>query len=94
MIYRERRLGYRLGEEKPYRRAKARKYVSTDVGMAEEQYDPNRILMHRAYFLKEARKIILVFPSSKKYIEMPTQGGFCDALAKMTIPGLCSRPLT
>ena len=94
MIYRERRLGYRLGEEKPYRRAKARKYVSTDVGMAEEQYDPNGILMHRAYFLKEAQKIILVFPSPKKYIGMPAQGGFYDALAKMTIPGVCGRPVS
>lgn len=87
VIYRERRLGYRPGEEKPYREAEARKYVSADVGMAEEQYDPNGILMHRAYFLKEAQKIILVFPSSKKYIEMFTKGGFYDALANMMTPG-------
>ena len=64
----------------------ARKYVSADVGMVEEQYDPNGILMHRAYFLKDMQKLVIVFPSSKKYIEMPAKGGFYDELAKMMTP--------
>ncbi|MHC4519969.1 MAG: hypothetical protein ACYTAS_15375, partial [Planctomycetota bacterium] len=86
VIHRERRLAYRLGEDEPFRQVEVRKYVAADIGMVEEQYDPNGVLMHRAYLLKDTQKIIIVFPSSKKYVELPAKGGFYDELAKMMTP--------
>lgn len=86
VIHRETRLAYRLGEDEPFQQVEVRKYVAADIGMVEEQYDPNGALMHRAYLLKDTQKIIIVFPSSKKYIEMPARGGFYDELAKMMTP--------
>lgn len=86
VIHRESRLAYRLGEDEPFRQVEVRKYVAADIGMVEEQYDPNGALMHRAYLLKDTQKIIIVFPASKKYIEMPAKGEFYDELAKMMTP--------
>ena len=86
VIHRETRIAYRLGEDKPFRQVEVKKYVAAEIGMVEEQYDPNGALMHRAYFLKDTQKIIIVFPSSKKYVEMPAKGGFYDELAKMMTP--------
>ncbi|UCD49185.1 MAG: hypothetical protein JSW27_16830 [Phycisphaerales bacterium] len=87
VMHRETRVAYRIGEAEPFRRAEVQKYVSDDIGFVEEQYDPNGALMHRGYFLKETQKIIVVFPSSKKYVEMPAKGGFYDQLAELMAPG-------
>jgi len=87
VIHRERRLAYRPGEDEPFRQVEVKKYVSSDFGIVEEQYDPNGMLMHRGYFLQDQQKIIIVFPSARKYVEMPARGGFYDELAKMMAPG-------
>jgi len=86
VVHKEKRVAWRLGEDKPFFHAEVVKYASSDIGIVEEQYDPNGILMHRIYFLKERQQAILVFPATKKYITLPARGGIYEELARMTTP--------
>ena len=86
VVHKERRVAWRVGEDTPFFHAEAVKYASSDVGIVEEQYDPNGTLMHRIYFLKEQQQIILVFPAAKRYIKLPARGGIYEELARMTTP--------
>ncbi len=86
VVHKEKRVAWRLGEDKPFFHAEAVKYASSDIGIVEEQYDPNGILMHRIYFLKDRQQIILVFPAAKRYIALPARGGIYEELARMTTP--------
>jgi hypothetical protein len=85
IMHKERRLAWRLGEDKPFFEGEARKYISTDIGFMEEQYDPNGALLYRAFLLKEGQ-IILVFPRTKRYIKLPARGRLYEELVKMTTP--------
>lgn len=86
LMHKEKRLAWRLGEDKPFFAGEVRKYISTDIGFMEEQYDPNGALLHQFYLLKEGH-IVLVFPQSKKYVRLPAQGRIYDELLKMSTPG-------
>jgi hypothetical protein len=85
IMHKERRLAWRPGEDKPFFEGEARKYISTDIGFMEEQYDPNGVLLYRAFLLKEGQ-IILVFPQTKRYIKLPARGRLYEELVKMTTP--------
>jgi len=99
VVHKERRLAYHLGEDKPFFEGEARKYVSTNAGFVEEQYDPNGSLVHRIYLLKEQQQIIIVLPPAKKYIKLPAPAAIYEELSKMATPAgmvnyLTSRPYT
>jgi len=85
VMHKEKRLAWRLGEDKPFFEGEARKYISTDVGFMEEQYGPNGTLLYRAFLLKEGQ-MILVFPQTKRYIKLPARGRLYEELVKMTTP--------
>lgn len=85
LTHKEKRVVWRLGEDKPFFQGEARKYISTDIGFMEEQYDPNGALLHRAYLLKEGQ-IVLVFPQTKRYVRLPAQGRIYEELLKMSSP--------
>ncbi len=85
VMHKEKRLAWRLGEDKPFFEGEVRKYISTDVGFLEEQYDPNGALLHRVFLLKEGR-MILVFPQIKRYVKLPARGRLYEELVKMTTP--------
>jgi len=85
VMHKEKRLAWRVGEDKPFFEGEVRKYVSPDIGFVEEQYGPNGALLHRFYLLKEGQ-IILVFPQSKRFIRLPARGRIYEELVKMTTP--------
>ncbi len=85
VMHKEKRLGWRPGEDKPFFVGEVRKYISTDIGFMEEMYDLNGRLDHRYYLLKEGQ-IVLVFPKSKRYVTLPAQGRLYDELLKMSTP--------
>jgi hypothetical protein len=85
VMHKERRVAWRPGEDKPFFEGEARKYISTDIGFMEEQYDPNGTLLYRAFLLKEGQ-VIVVFPRTKRYIKFPARGRLYDELVKMTTP--------
>ena len=86
IIHKERRLVWRRGEDKPFFTGEVRKYVSTDFGFAEEQYDPNGSLLHRLYLLKEQQQAVVVFPKSNKYLQFAVPERIYEDLCKMATP--------
>jgi hypothetical protein len=86
VMHKERRLVWRPGEDKPFFTGEVRKYVSTDFGFVEEQYDSNDALVHRLYLLKEQQQIILVFPATKKYLQFAAPERIYEDLCKMATP--------
>ena len=85
VMHKEKRLAWRPGEDKPFFEGQARKYISTDIGFMEEQYDSEGHLGHRFYLLKEGQ-IVLVFPQTKRYIKLPARGRLYEELVKMATP--------
>ncbi len=85
VMHKEKRLGWRPGEDKPFFEAEVRKYISTDIGFMEEQYDLNGKLDHQYYLLNEGQ-IVLVFPKSKRYVRLPAPGRIHEELLKMSTP--------
>jgi len=85
IIHKERRIAWRQGENEPFFHGEVRKYISTDIGFMEEQYDPNGAVLHRAYFLKEGQ-VIVVFPQSKRYVKLPSEKRMYDEMLKMSTP--------
>jgi hypothetical protein len=85
LMHKEKRLAWRLGEDKPFFEGEARKYISTDIGFMEEQYDPNGALLHQFYILKEGQ-IVLVFPQSRRYVRLPARGRIYEELLRMSTP--------
>jgi hypothetical protein len=85
VMHKEKRLAWRPGEDRPFFEGEARKYISTDIGFMEEQYDPNGVLLHQFYLLKE-RQIVLVFPQTRRYVRLPARGRIYEELLKMSTP--------
>jgi hypothetical protein len=85
VMHKEKRLVWRMGEDKPFFAGEVKKYLSTDIGFMEEQYDPNGALLHQFYLLKEGH-VVLVFPQSKRYVRFPARGHLYDDLLKMSTP--------
>ncbi|MGD8500018.1 MAG: hypothetical protein PVJ86_05195 [Phycisphaerales bacterium] len=85
-IHRMNRVCWRLGEEEPFIEVDVKKYVSADLGIVEEQYNDEGSLMHRVYFLAKQQEIILVFPSTKKYLKIANTGDFFGELTKLLTP--------
>ncbi|MBP7049777.1 MAG: discoidin domain-containing protein [Phycisphaerae bacterium] len=85
VMHKEKRLFWHPGEDKPFLESQVRKYISTDIGFVEEQYDMDGKLDHQFFLLKDGQ-IVFVFPKSKRYIRLPTQGGLYDELLKMSTP--------
>ncbi|UCE48254.1 MAG: hypothetical protein JSW47_21970, partial [Phycisphaerales bacterium] len=55
-------------------------------GIVEEQYDEDGSLMHRIHFLAEQQQIILVFPPTKKYLNISNTEDFFGELTKLLTP--------
>jgi hypothetical protein len=85
VMHKETRRAWRLGEDQPFFVGEVRKYVSTDIGFMEEQYDPNGALLHQFYLLKGGH-VVLVFPQSKRYVRFPAREHFYDDLLQMSTP--------
>jgi len=85
VMHKEKRLFWHPGEDKPFFESQVRKYISTDIGFMEEQYDMNGKLDHQFFLLKDGR-IVLVFPKSKRYVRLPAEGRLYDELLKMSTP--------
>jgi hypothetical protein len=86
IIHKEKRLAWWPGEDKPFFQGQVTKYLSTDIGFMEEMYDQEGHLEHRLYLLKEGR-IVVLYPQSKRYVELPAQGRIYEELLKMSSPG-------
>jgi hypothetical protein len=87
VTHKERRIAWSPGADKPFFDGEVRKYVSTDLGLVEEQYDPNGILLHRFHLLKEQQQAILVLPQSKQYLKFAAPARIYEELCKMATPG-------
>ncbi len=86
VIHKQRRVVYRLGEDKPFFTGEVQNYFSTDRGMVEEQYDPNGALLYRIYLPREQQQVIILFPQVKKYIQLPAPKELYEQLCKMIVP--------
>ncbi|MBM4028501.1 MAG: hypothetical protein FJ280_24370 [Planctomycetes bacterium] len=86
VMHQEKRLAWRPGEDKPFFEARVRKYFSSDIGMVEEQYDPNGVLLHRICFLRESQEAIIVLPPLKKYIRSPAPGHLYELFIQLMAP--------
>ncbi len=84
----EKRYFYEQGQDEPFLVADARKYVSTERGEVEEQYDLQGNLMYRAYMLKQERRFVLVAPPWKAYLDLPLDEAVIPLLESMTPKGM------
>ncbi len=71
LTYREKRLVYKLGEEALLHEFNVFKKASSKFGIVEKQYDSKGELTHVAYFLKKDKRMLVVFPRNKRYLEVP-----------------------
>lgn len=74
------------GQEEPCLKAEAIAYVSSEHGYMEQQWDGDGNLTHRAYFLKEPRRFILVIPPEKRYLEVPVSEDIFNRLTTVLTP--------
>jgi len=74
------------GQEEPCLKADAIAYVSSQHGYMEQQWDVDGNLTHRAYFLKEPRRFVLVIPPEKRYLEVPVSEDIFDRLTTVLTP--------
>ncbi len=98
LVHQEKRFFYEQGQDEPFLEANVRKYVSSERGIVEEQYDAQGNLLYRAYMLKQSRRALLVFPAHKCYLDLPLDETFSDTIDRVTPKGLVdyftSRPST
>ncbi|MBN1796573.1 MAG: zf-HC2 domain-containing protein [Sedimentisphaerales bacterium] len=71
IIQRENRIITVVGQDQPFMITDVKKYVSTEHGAVEEQYDQNGNLITTVYLLKEKQQIITVLHPPKKYFIIP-----------------------
>ncbi len=88
MTHQERRFFYEQGQEEPFLEADVRKYVSTELGVVEEQYDRQGALMYRAYMLKQSRRFVLVLPPWKRYLDLPLDAAVIPFIDSVTPRGM------
>jgi hypothetical protein len=86
--HQEKRLFYEQGKDEPFLEADVRKYISTERGEMEEQYDRHGTLMYRAYMLKPERRMVLVFPPWKRYLDLPLDEAVIPLIDSITPKGL------
>ncbi len=70
-IHREKRVFYRTGEDKPSLLGNAVKYASSNLGHVEKQYDADGGLVYSAYCLRKEKRVVLLFPALKRYLDLP-----------------------
>lgn len=74
------------GQEEPCLEADATAYVSSQHGYMEQQWDADGNLTHRAYFLKDPRRFVLVVPPEKRYLELPVSEDIFNRLTTVLTP--------
>jgi len=86
LTYKERRVVWEIGQEEPAGEVDVVKYASEEYGYAEHQFDDKGTLMFRAYFLKDPREFIIVFPAEKRYLKLAIPEETLDRLTRMLTP--------
>jgi hypothetical protein len=71
VVLREKRDFYGRGEEKPSVQGHAVKYVSANLGQVEECYGAEGEQIYIAYFLKKEKRVVMVLPAAKRYLDLP-----------------------
>lgn len=98
LVHREKRFFYEQGQEEPFLEADVVKYVSSEHGIVEEQYDTEGNLMGCAYMLKQSQRVLFVFSPHKRYLDLPLDEAFTSLIDSVTPKGLVdyftSRPST
>jgi len=85
-VLRGHRTAWYQGQEEPCLKADAIAYVSSEHGYMEQQWDADGKLTHRAYFLKEPRRFVLVVPSEKRYLDVPVSEDIFNRLTTALTP--------
>ena len=86
VIHKEKRIVREIGKEEPSGMADVVKYLSEKHGYAEHSFDENGALMFRAYFLKETKQFIIVFPAEKKYLKLSLPEEIFNRLTMILTP--------
>lgn len=71
LVHREKRVFYPQGEDQPSLAGDAVKYISAGLGSVEKHYNANGELLYAAYFLKKEKRVVVVFPALKRYLDLP-----------------------
>ncbi|MGB2863933.1 MAG: hypothetical protein WBC05_11455 [Sedimentisphaerales bacterium] len=86
LVHKERRIGWEIGQEEFSRKADVIRYASEEHGLVEHQYDDKGTLMFRAFFLRETKQFIIVFPAEKKYLKLSMPEDLFNRLTGMLTP--------
>ena len=86
VIHKEKRVGWEIGQEELSREADVIRYASEEHGLVEHQYDDKGTLMFRAYFLRETKQFVIVFPAEKKYLRLSMPEDLFNRLTGMLTP--------
>ncbi|UCG57674.1 MAG: hypothetical protein JSU70_22765 [Phycisphaerales bacterium] len=73
--------------EKPPREVTVRKWLSSQHGYVEEQYEGDT-LMHRSYMCRPEKAFVMVFPRAKKYLRWNATEAQIELLDKLTPRGM------
>jgi hypothetical protein len=88
LVHREKRAFYREGEDKPFLVGEAVKYISAELGSAEKHYHADGGLLYAAYFLKKEKRVLVVFPALKRYLDLPLNDDLAALSDDLTPQGL------
>lgn len=87
-IHREKRICWRIGEDEPWLEAEVVNYASTDYGIVEELYNKQGQLLYSAFLLKNSSRVVLLFPTCKKYIETTMNEEMVEFMKMISPSGL------
>jgi hypothetical protein len=88
LIQRERRIMTIVGQEKPAMVTEVKKYVLTNQGCVEEQYDQQGNLLTTVYLLKDKQQVISVLHPPKQYFVMDLKGTVLELPGSVDAQGL------
>ncbi len=88
IVHKEKRSYYEVGQEEPFLKADAVKYISSEHGIVEEQYDKEGNLMHRVYIQRDPLRLTGVLFPARRYFQMPVGEAWARMMERLTPMGL------
>ncbi|MBN1844807.1 MAG: hypothetical protein JW810_03925 [Sedimentisphaerales bacterium] len=77
-----------VGEDKPFMNLDVYKYAATDRGVVIHLHYPDDSPMKQIYFLSKQKNGTILFPQSKKYVQVPLGEQFLRRLTQLTPKGV------
>ncbi len=88
IVHKERRAYYEVGKDEPLLRADVVKYVSSEHGIVEQQYDKQGKLQHRVCIQKDSQQMVLMLVEDKKYLTLSIADSWARLMENLTPKGI------